>query len=179
LVDDATFKRRIIECKVRSAVVKSRKKFFVGAGAMLSRKKTRHQSLFAIRCRFWLRRMFSEQDPKSAQFDPFGVVQFQGFYCRPPTRGETDDARPILAPTKMPFPLLPSWVEQGHNLPRLRVNAGHLNTFVPIASATCHAKVSLVVRPTFHQRDDVVNLQLVTQQVFVTLAIFAPMSRPL
>lgn len=142
-------------------------------------EKNIRQSLFTIRRRFWLRRMFSEQDPKSAQFDPFWVVQFQGFHCRPPTRGETDDARPILAPTKMPFPLLPSWVEQGHNLPRLRVNARHLDTFVPIASATCHAKVSLVVRPTLYQRDDVVNLQLVTQQVFVTLAIFAPMSRPL
>lgn len=154
-------------------------KIFRRCGSDALQKKTRRQSLFAIRCRFWLRRMFSEQDPKSAQFDPFWVVQFQGFHCRPPTRGETDDARPILAPTKMPFPLLPSWVEQGHNLPRLRVNAGHLDTFVPIASATCHAKVSLVVRPTLHQRDDVVNLQLVTQQVFVTLAIFAPMSRPL
>jgi hypothetical protein len=154
-------------------------KIFRQCGNTALQKKTIRQSLFTIRCRFWLRRMFSEQDPKSAQFNPFWVVQFQGFHCRPLTRGETDDARPILAPTKMPFPLLPSWVEQGHNLPRLRVNAGHLDTFVPIASATYHAKVSLVVRPTLHQRDDVVNLQLVTQQVFVTLAIFAPMSRPL
>jgi hypothetical protein len=154
-------------------------KIFRQCGNTALQKKTIRQSLFTIRCRFWLRRMFSEQDPKSAQFDPFWVVQFQGFHCRPPTRGETDDARPILAPTKMPFPLLLSWVEQGHNPPRLRVNTGHLDTFVPIASATCHAQVSLVVRPTLHQRDDVVNLQLVTQQVFVTLAIFAPMSRPL
>lgn len=87
------------------------------------------------------------------------IVQVQRHDRRASGRGTANDQRPILTPTKMPPPPLPSRIEQTNSTPCYGIGPVSLVAFAKITCTARQPQIILGIRPSFGPWDDVLDFQ--------------------
>lgn len=101
------------------------------------------------------------------------IIHLQGLNCDTPSRRQTNERYPVLAPAEMLLPRLGARMKQRYFFLGLRVEAMRLSPFVAIAPSTSQAHIALVRTPTTREGENMINMHLRSADFLGGLAVFA------
>jgi hypothetical protein len=122
--------------------------------------------------------MFADCAEYPTQVEQLRTIQVQCRHRCSAGSSAPYDYQEILAPYKMPFPMLAAWVKEWHKAPSLRVRSAGFSVFVGIAPWTCPREVvqpCLTPSPT---RNNVLTMEGRIGEIGREATILTKPSRP-